>query len=304
MKPSLYALALLLSACAGTHGADTDVTDSDTVFQTPGPDPEPDDAVKPDDAAKPDSEMPDSELPDSELPDSEMPDSELPDSEMPDSEMPDSEMPDSEMPDSELPDSASDQDDTEPATDSEPCTAMLIINEIDYDMDGSDSAEFIELYNPGPCAVSLDGLSLALVNGNDMAEYARFPLNGGTATEVAAGGYLVLAGPDAIVPAGIPVLPLPANTIQNGPDGVALLAQDRDGLMDAFCYEAPMTAVALEGRDGTFNLLSGTLAEAKDNATSVRSLARMPDGTRTGNDLTDWAITTPTPGATNLLPAP
>ena len=42
----------------------------------------------------------------------------------------------------------------------------LVINEIDYDQPGTDSAEFVEIYNAGGNAVSLDGLTLEFVNGN------------------------------------------------------------------------------------------------------------------------------------------
>src|ERR671928_182837 len=45
-------------------------------------------------------------------------------------------------------------------------TAGLVINEIDYDQPGTDTAEFIELKNNGANGVNLDPYSLVLVNGN------------------------------------------------------------------------------------------------------------------------------------------
>ena len=37
----------------------------------------------------------------------------------------------------------------------------LVINEVDYDQIGSDSAEFIEIYNPSPSPISLAGKQIS-----------------------------------------------------------------------------------------------------------------------------------------------
>ena len=60
--------------------------------------------------------------------------------------------------------------------------AALIINEVDYDQPGSDTAEFIELYNSGPTSIDLNGYTLDLVNGSNdrmncmYCHYCRSPL--------------------------------------------------------------------------------------------------------------------------------
>jgi len=42
--------------------------------------------------------------------------------------------------------------------------AGLVINEVDYDQVGTDTAEFIEVYNSGSQAIDLSTLALVLVN--------------------------------------------------------------------------------------------------------------------------------------------
>ena len=67
--------------------------------------------------------------------------------------------------------------------------AAIIINEIDYDQVGSDTAEFIELFNSDINSVVLDGYTLDLINGTNGAVYNSFDLSG---FSIAAIGYLVL----------------------------------------------------------------------------------------------------------------
>jgi len=53
--------------------------------------------------------------------------------------------------------------------------AALVINEVDYDQPGGDSAEFVEIYNDGGSAVSLNGVRVLGVNG-DGTVYRRVVL--------------------------------------------------------------------------------------------------------------------------------
>src|SRR5262249_14638546 len=48
--------------------------------------------------------------------------------------------------------------------------ASLVINEVDYDQAGTDSASFIEIYNGTGADVALDGLAVVLINGSTNAE--------------------------------------------------------------------------------------------------------------------------------------
>ena len=69
----------------------------------------------------------------------------------------------------------------------------MLINEVDADNPGNDSAEFIELYDGGEGNVALDGLSVVLFNGSDDQSYTpAFDLDGFTTD---ADGYFELAVP-------------------------------------------------------------------------------------------------------------
>ncbi|HVY49570.1 MAG TPA: hypothetical protein VHB21_26940, partial [Minicystis sp.] len=61
--------------------------------------------------------------------------------------------------------------------------------------------------------------------------------------------------------------------------------------------EGSMTAVALPGI-GTVSLVEGTAATAKD--TGAGAMCRLPDGSDTHDQNTDWHLcATPTPGGAN-----
>ncbi len=180
----------------------------------------------------------------------------------------------------------------------------LVINEIDYDQVGTDTAEYIEIYNPTGSAISLSGIKLFLVNGSNNLNYTTIDLTSGGS--LAAGGYLVIANTATLgtINATVEIAFVGANDqIQNGaPDGLALVNTNTNTLIDAFSYEGSMTAVTLTGLTGTFNLVEGTvLATATaDSNTTIGALIRTPNGTDTNNAATDWALTaTLTPGNAN-----
>ena len=65
----------------------------------------------------------------------------------------------------------------------------LLINELDSDTQGADTAEFVELFDGGAGNTPLDGLAVVFFNGDDDRSYAAFDLDG-LATNAA--GYFVL----------------------------------------------------------------------------------------------------------------
>ncbi len=160
-------------------------------------------------------------------------------------------------------------------------SARLVINEVDYDQVGADTGGFVEIANTGTTAAVLDGIALVLVNGGDSTEYARKALTG----NLAAGAKLV-----------VEVDP------QNGaPDGLALIDTAGDSLLDALSYEGAITAAAIGTK--VFDLVEGTLlpVDVADSNTVDGAVARIPDGSDTGNAATDWSFTTTsTPGAANV----
>jgi hypothetical protein len=182
--------------------------------------------------------------------------------------------------------------------------AQLVLNEVDYDQSGSDTHEFIEIYNAGPAFVSLEGTGMLLVNGADDTPYLNVPLQ--VAGTLAPGQYLVIASNAVVVdPAALVIrFALVQDNIQNGaPDGI-VLGTSPDGtcvdVLDALSYEGAMTAVPVPGC-GTLNLVEGTAATAEDETSVVGSLSRLPNGSDTDDANVDWMFSsTPTPGAPNV----
>src|SRR6185369_10225897 len=83
-----------------------------------------------------------------------------------------------------------------------PVATNVIINEIDADTPGTDTAEFIELYDGAVGNTSLNGLVVVLFNGNGDVSYNAYDLDGRTTD---ANGYFVIGdtlvpGVDLIVP--------------------------------------------------------------------------------------------------------
>jgi hypothetical protein len=177
----------------------------------------------------------------------------------------------------------------------------LIINEVDYDQPGTDSNEFVEIYNPLSTPVDLSGVVLVLVNGGGGVPVEYPPRT--TLSGVLPGfGYAVVKA--ATVPAPPDALTFPlglANSIQNGaPDALALFFLPENTVLDALSYEGAITAATISGAPGTYNLVEGTPTAAIDDGNVTGSLARLPNGTDTNNAASDWAFSfVLTPGAPN-----
>ncbi len=156
----------------------------------------------------------------------------------------------------------------------------LVLNEIDYDQVGADRGGFVELYNAGLSPADLEGLALVFVDGADGTEYLRRPLRGA----LAAGAYRVVS----------------VNAQNGSPDGVALYDTRYEGVIDALSYEGAIERAFI----GAFahTLVEGTAlpADVADSNSVTGSLARLPNGSDTGDSATDWAFTTTvTRGAAN-----
>ena len=179
-------------------------------------------------------------------------------------------------------------------------TSRLVLNEIDYDNVGTDTAEFVEIFNPATNAMSLANLALIFVNGNNNLEYRRVNLSG----SLAAQGYLVVANSAVTVAPGATVITFAgaADNIQNGaPDAVLLFDTANHRVVDALSYEGAVTAAILDGETGVFNLVEGTAFPTADSNTGNVSLIRQPNGRDTDDANSDWMLsTTPTPGAANV----
>jgi len=180
----------------------------------------------------------------------------------------------------------------------------LVINEVDYDNVGTDTTEFVEIYNASASAVNLTGYLLSLVNGNGNVEYLSMDLS--SAGTLAAGEYLVVSSSTVTVAAGAKVMTFAGSQdqIQNGaPDGIALVHSPSETLVDALSYEGSMTSVVVTGITGSVSLVEGTATSVSDNNTTVGSLSRCPNGGDTDDASIDWIfVMTPTPGEANICP--
>lgn len=186
----------------------------------------------------------------------------------------------------------------------------IVINEIDYDQVGTDSAEFIEIYNATVGPVSLAGYKIILVDGISNQPYAFVDL--APAGSLAAGQYLVVGPPGFAAAPGAAQINFSAGTnqLQNGqaagvgsPDGVALIDDANNKLIDALSYEGAIASADLSTWGlGTVSLVEGVALNASVKDEAAGALCRYPNSKDTDSAAADWMLcTTPTPGAPNSL---
>ncbi len=177
----------------------------------------------------------------------------------------------------------------------------LVINELDADTAGSDTLEFIELYDGGSGNTSLNGYVLVNYNGSNNTSYNAIDLDGfSTNTE----GYFVIGNAD-VVNVGLVV---PGNTFQNGADAVALYlgeatnfpdgtAITTDNIIDALVYDTS------DSDDAELLVLLNTdqpqVNENENGKKDTESLQRVPNGQGGARNTTSYVAKTPTPGTDN-----
>jgi vibriolysin len=175
----------------------------------------------------------------------------------------------------------------------------LVLNEVDYQNPTVDNMEFVEIFNPGDISISLDSISLVLVNGaaGELGEYGRFDLSGplGPRQYMVVCNALVLVAPGARS-----VVFVPVDQIQNegsAPDAIALLDRSSGQLIDALSYGGEVRDAPIDGA-GSFDFVEGNPTPVTD--TGAGSMIRVPNGNDTNNAEADWQISpTPSPGADN-----
>jgi predicted extracellular nuclease len=185
------------------------------------------------------------------------------------------------------------------STDPEPVN--VVINEIDSDTSGTDTLEFIELYDGGAGSTPLDGLVVTLYNGSTNESYNTIDLAGYTTN---AEGYFVIGNTD-VTNIGIVI---PSNGVQNGADAVALYqtaagnlpngsAVTVDGLVDAVVYgtndadDAELLPL--------LNADEPQINEDGQGAKDEHSNQRCPNGQGGLRNTSGYTQATPTPGAAN-----
>lgn len=174
--------------------------------------------------------------------------------------------------------------------------AQVVINEVDSDTPGLDVKEFIELKSASPY-FSLNGYSLVMFNGSSsgLGSLSYFSINlNGLVTD--ANGIVVI-GNEQVIPS-VNLL-FPQNTIQNGPDAIAIYLQDASNypvdtpanatnLIDAIVYGTGATQAS------TLKTILGVTTQINENinsAAATQSIQRKNDGT--------YEVKAPTPRANN-----
>lgn len=183
----------------------------------------------------------------------------------------------------------------------------VLINELDADTTGSDTLEFVELYDGGIGGTSLDGMVLVFYNGSTDNSYRAIDLDGYSTDE---NGYFVL-GNSSVVPS--PAIVFPDNALQNGADAVALYAGDGEdfpngsevttaNLIDALVYDTndaddPGLLVLLNAGQSQMNEDGSADKDAHSNQ-------RCPDGSGGARNTSGYLQAEPTPGSANACPVP
>ncbi len=176
-----------------------------------------------------------------------------------------------------------------------------LINEVDADSSGADTAEYIELI--GPAGAALDGLCLVAYNGSNDRAYLVFDLDGKVFN---AGGFFVI-GNAAVANVG---LTFADNALQNGPDAVALYAASdcsgtfntnttvtTVGLVDAMVYETND-----DDDPELLTLLNPGQSQVDEEAggdSGAHANARCPDGAGGARNSGSFMPMVPSPGTGN-----
>ncbi|MCD4818114.1 MAG: hypothetical protein K8S23_05445 [Candidatus Cloacimonetes bacterium] len=199
--------------------------------------------------------------------------------------------------------SANPSNDSENFSYTEPFTGDIIINEVDADQTGTDTGEFIELYDGGVGNTVLDGLVVVLFNGSDDQSYNDAIDLDGYTTDV--NGYFVIGS--STVP-NVDLVAFVENGIQNGADAVALYLGNAtdfpndtpittDNLIDAIVYDTS------DGDDAALLvLLNSGQPQVDENGNGLKdteSNQRIPNGSGGARNTDTYAQAIPTPGAEN-----
>ena len=184
---------------------------------------------------------------------------------------------------------------------SNPGTTTLLINEVDADTAGTDTLEFIELFDGGAGFTSLDGFVLVLFNGSNDLSYNTIDLTGYTTN---AEGYFVV-GNEAVANVDFVV---PSNAIQNGADAVALYQTDASNFPNGsnITVENLIDAIVYSTSDADdvelLALLNTDEPQVNENANSdgvMQSSQRCPNGSGGLRNTSHYGQALPTPGAAN-----
>jgi endonuclease G, mitochondrial len=191
-----------------------------------------------------------------------------------------------------------------------PPPTNVIINEVDSDTPGTDTAEFVELYDGGAGHTALDGLTVVFYNGNGDVSYAAFDLDGFSTNP---DGYFTLGNP-AVPGVDLVFNPGSAGLLQNGADAVALYVGNASAfpngtlatstnLQDAVVYDTDDA----DDPELLLALLNGGEPQVNENgggSGQTQSIQRCPNGEGGARVTSGYLQGTPTPDGANSCPPP
>ncbi|TSL82526.1 hypothetical protein Baya_6625 [Bagarius yarrelli] len=181
----------------------------------------------------------------------------------------------------------------------------FLISEVNADSPGSaEDEEFVELFHPSGQKTSLSGIWVLFINGNNGKIYREIELDGHYTDD---NGYFLI-GSDKLNPH----IALPPNTIQNGPDAIAIYRSTsppsienyivpRNGLLDGMVYRSRSSDkdwadLVKALTPGQLPLLEDTTSLDGDESLSRCEIKRL--------DLNSFRVSTPTPMKDNDCPIP
>ncbi len=183
-------------------------------------------------------------------------------------------------------------------------TTDILISEVDSDTPGTDSMEFVEIYDRAVGNSSLDGLVAVYFTGSTDSSYAAFDLDGYVTNSA---GFFLIGN------ANVPGVDLvhSDNFLQNGADAVGLYVGNASdfpngtlvhsvGLLDAVVYG---TGDATD--PGLLVLLHGGEPQVDEDAAgdqTLHSIQRCPSGQGGQRNTSNFIAAPPTPGGICTAP--
>jgi len=180
-------------------------------------------------------------------------------------------------------------------------STTLVINEVDANTLGTDTAEFVELFDGGAGNLSLNGYTLVFFNGTNDKSYYVLDLDGHSTN---ASGYFVLGNSGVNLASAT----FPTNTLQQGADAVALYLGDATSfpngtnvttanLVDAMVYDTDDI-----DDTGLLALLNGGQPQINEEGAGDGdrdSNQRCPNGSGGQRNTSTYSQAPPSPGAVN-----
>jgi predicted extracellular nuclease len=183
----------------------------------------------------------------------------------------------------------------------------VLINEVDSDTSGTDTLEFVELYDGGVGSTELNGFVVVFFNGSGDVSYDAFDLDGYSTDP---DGYFLL-GNVGVSPT--PNITFQDNGLQNGADAVAIYEGDGTdfpngtvaatvGLIDALVYDTDDVDDL-----GLLVLLNEGQPQINENGSGdkdAHSNQRCPNGSGGTRNTDAFIQTLPSPGTENNCEVP